>query len=247
MQSNATDPQNAQQPAIRQNDNLDNQGINQLGGTNRSSAYPNQLQSTYGSSAPGYHAQGQVTNSLNIDPALLAMGQGARQQTPTHQFNMHPGSQVTFAGNAFQQSFGPNAFQHSLITQGNQNMRLEGIEIPANNADQMNVDAHMFETSTHDFIGNSFLSKHGFDPTIPGYGPKSFDDKLKASILMPPPPLPSKAVAHSPVNNDYVVFAQHGGAHPSPSPDVTSSELMINSGGHSIGGNITMQESSTLR
>jgi hypothetical protein len=157
---------------------------------------------------------------------------------------MHPGSQVTFAGNAFQQSFGPNAFQHSLITQGNQNMRLEGIEIPANNADQMNVDAHMFETSTHDFIGNSFLSKHGFDPTIPGYGPKSFDDKLKASILMPPPPLPSKAVAHSPVNNDYVVFAQHGGAHPSPSPDVTSSELMINSGGHSIGGNITMQESS---
>jgi hypothetical protein len=244
MQFNAANHQNAQQPTISQSEVSDTQGYNQLGGTHRSSAYPNQLQSTYDSSAPGYHAQGQVTNSLNIDPALLAMGQGARQQTPTHQFNMHPGSQVTFAGNAFQQSFGPNAFQQSLITQGNQNMRLEGTETPADDAGQMNVDAHMFDTSTYDFSGNLFLSKHGFDPTISAYGLGSFHNKLKDSLLMPPPPLSPRALAYNPINNDYVVFAQQGGAHPSPSPDVTSAELMINSEGHSVGGTSAMQESS---
>lgn len=245
MQSNPTDPQNTQHTTISQTDTPDNQGINQLGGTNRSSAYPNQLQSTYDSSAPGYHAQGQVTNSLNIDPTLLAMGQGARQQPPVHQLNFHYGANVSFAGPAVQQSFAGNAFQQSLITQGNQNLRQEGTEPLANNAEQMNVDAQVLGASSHDFSdNNSFLSKLGLDPMMSGYGLGSFDKKLRDSLLMPPPPLPPKALAHNPVNNDFVVLAQHGGDHPIAFPDVFNSELVNSSEGHSLGGTSAMQESS---
>lgn len=139
-QFNAAD-QDTQQPTVSQNDAYETEGSVLFGGNHRSSNYPNQLHSTYDSSSSGYHAQGQVSNSLNVDPALLAMGQGVRPQPPIHQSNMHPGSQVTFAGNAFQQSFGGNAFQQSLITQGNQNMRVEGTEPAANDADQANEDA----------------------------------------------------------------------------------------------------------
>jgi hypothetical protein len=244
MQSNAAaDHQNVQQPTISHNDLSDTQGYNQLGGAHRSSAYPNQLQSTYDSSASGYHAQGQVTNSLNIDPALLAMGQGARQQPALQQFNMN-GAHVTFAAHSFPHNFGPNAFQQSSITQGNQNLRQEGTEPPANNADQMNVDTHVFDTSTHDFSDNSFLSKFEIDPTLPAYGLNSFNKKLRDSLLMPPPPLPPKALAHNLGNNDMVVFAQHGGDHQTAFPDVFDPELMNSGEGHSIGITSAMQESS---
>lgn len=130
--------QATQQPTVSQNDVYETQGPVLLAGNHPSSAIPNQLHSSYDSSSQGYHAQGQVTNSLNIDPALLALGQGARQQPPVPQLNFHAGAQVTFAAPAIQQSFAGNAFQQSLITQGNQNMRVEGTEPPAKDPDQMN-------------------------------------------------------------------------------------------------------------
>ena len=273
-ESNAAGHQNPQQPIVSHNDASDNQGINHLGGTNSSSAVPNQLQSTYDSSAGGYHAQGQVSNSLNIDPALLAMGQGARQ-IPAQQFNMHPGSQVTFAGNSFQQSYGGNAFQQSLITQGNQNMRLEGLESPANDADQMDEGAPMFDDLTDIFSdNNTFLSRYDFAPAVPAYPLDSFDDKFSDSLdyklsdsldykindslglmlppplpnktlgLMLPPPLPAKALAHNAGNNNYVVFAQQGDGHPTAYPNISGPGLVNSGEGYSFGGTSAIQESS---
>jgi hypothetical protein len=265
-ESNAAGHQNPQQPTVSHNDASDNQGINHLGGTNTSSAVPNQLQSTYDSSAGGYHAQGQVSNSLNIDPALLAMGQGARQ-IPTQQFNMHPGSQVTFAGNAFQHSYGGNAFQQSLITQGNQNMRIEGLESPANDADQMDEGAPMFDELSDIFSdNNTFISRYDFTPAVPAYPLDSFDDKInefldnkindslglmlppplpnKALGLMLPPPLPAKALAHNAGNNNYVVFAQQGDGHPTAYPNISGPELVNSGEGYSFGGTSAIQESS---
>lgn len=183
-----------------------------------------------------------MANSLNIDPALLALGQGVSPQPPIHQFNMHPGSQVTFAGNAFQQSFGGNAFQQSLNTQGNQNMRVEGTEPPANNADQANEDAHMFDASTSD--DNTFLSKYEFAPTMPEYGLDSLDSKPDPSHgLMLPRPLPPKALVPDTGNIDYVVYAQRDIVHSAAPSDVFSPELMNSGEGHTVGGASAMEES----
>ena len=191
LQLNRSD-QDTQQPDICQNDVYETQGPVLFGGNHPSLVIPNQLHSTYHPSAFVYHAQAQVTNCLNIDPALLALGQGVRPQPPIHQFNMHPGSQVTFAGNAFRQSFGGNAFRHSLITQGNQNMRVEGTEPPTNNADQANEDAHILDASTSD--DRTLLSKYENAPTMPAYGLDSLDSEPEPSHgLMLPPPLPLKA------------------------------------------------------
>lgn len=262
LQSNAADDhQDTQQPTISQNDISDTDGSVLLGGEHRSSAYTNQLHSTYESSSPGYHAQAPVTNNLNIDPALLALGQGARQQPPVQQFNMHPGSQVTFAGSAFQQSFGGNAFQQSLITQGNQMMRLEGIEQPTNDADPMDEGAPMFDESTQIFSDNnsvltkqdfdSIMSEFGLDSPIstydfkpPAFGLDSFHDKSNDSrVLMPPPPLPSKALAHN-IGNNLQVWTQRDIAHAAGFPDVSSSKFMPNGDDHSVGGTGAIQESS---
>jgi hypothetical protein len=109
----------------------------------------------------------------------------------------------------------------------------------------MNVDAHLFDTSTHDSNdNNSFLSKCESNPTMLGYGLNSYGNKLNDSLLMPPPPLPPKALAHNPVNNDYVVFAQHGGDDQIAFPGVFDPELMNSGEGHSIGITSAMQESS---
>ncbi|KAM0713115.1 hypothetical protein Q7P35_000567 [Cladosporium inversicolor] len=262
LQSNAADHPNTQQHTVSQNNISDTEGPVLLGGEHRSSAYASQLHSTYESSSPGYHAQAPVTNNLNIDPALLALGQGARQQPPVQQFNMHPGSQVTFAGNAFQQSFGGNAFQQSLITQGNQMMRFEGIEQPTNDADQMDEGAPMFHESTQIFSeNNSVLTKLDFDPTMPAYGLgsplssydfeppafglDSFRDKSNDSrVLMPPPPLPSKALAHNIGNKNFQVWTQRDIAHAVGFPDVSRSKFMPNGDDHSVGGTGAIQESS---
>jgi hypothetical protein len=177
---------------------------------------------------------------------------------------MHPGSQVTFAGNAFQQSFGGNAFQQSLITQGNQNMRLEGIEPPVNDADQMDEGAPMFDASTHVFSdNNTFLRKFDFDPTMtaygldsplskydfepatPTFGLDSFHDKPDDSLgRMLPPPLPLKALAHNTGNNNFQVWAQQGSVNPSSFSDVSGPYFTDKGDDHSVGGASAMQESS---
>jgi hypothetical protein len=227
---------------VSQNDAYETEGPVLFGGNHRSSNYPNQLHSTYDSSSSGYHAQGQVSNSLNIDPALLAMGQGVRPQPPIHQFNMHPGSQVTFAGNAFQQSFGGNAFQQSLITQGNQNMRVEGTEPPANDADQANEDAQMFDASFSD--NDTSLSKYEPAPAMPAPGLDSLHSKPDHSHdLMLPPPLPLKDLAHNTGNNDYIIFTQLNGVHSAASPDVFSPKFMNSGDGYTVGGASAMEES----
>ena len=244
-QFNAAD-QDTQQPTVSQNDAYETEGPVLFGGNHRSSNYPNQLHSTYDSSASGYHAQGQVSNSLNIDPALLAMGQGVRPQPPIHQFNMHPGSQVTFAGNAFQQSFGGNAFQQSLITQGNQNMRVEGTEPAANDRDQMNEDARMYQESTHELGDNDICSeKYDFEPKLPARDLDSFHNKPNDSHgLVLPPPRPLEAVTHNIGDNDFQVWAQMGSLHPTTLPDTFSPEFMDNGDDHTVGGASAMQESS---
>jgi endonuclease V-like protein UPF0215 family len=245
LQFNAADRQGAQQTTVSQTDVYETQGPVLLGGNQPSSAIPNQLQSTYDSSSQGYHAQGQVTNSLNIDPALLALGQGARQQPAVPQLNFHAGAQVTFAAPAIQQSFAGNAFQQSLITQGNQNMRVEGTEPSANDADQMNEGAPMFEAPNHDFNdNNSFLSKYDLDTMTPAYGLESFHKKPDDSHgLMLPPPLPFKALARNIGNNDYQVFAQQGGVHPTGFSDVFNADPMNSGDNHTVGGASAMQES----
>ena len=234
--SNATDHQTTHQPASS-GQNVISGGTrvhNQHGGNRHTSANFDQLDRTYNFSSSGYHSQGQVTNSLNIDPALSPWRHDGRQQTPLHQFNMHPGSHVTFAGNSFQQS---------NITQGNQNLRVQGIEPLANDSDQKNEDNKRFE----DFLNNSgdddtFLSKHYHETTMPADGLGSFHNKSMGT--MGPPPLPIKAVARNTGRNNFFVYTQRSSVNPASSPHASSPELMNSNDDQSVGGASATQESS---
>ena len=168
LQSRTAGHPNAHQPDPGQSTiSGGDRGNIQHGGSLNNSAHPSQLHATNESSASGYHAQGQVSNNLNIDPALLALGQGVG--TPNSpQFHMHPGSQLNISGNAFQHRLGGNACQQNLITQGNQNLRLEGTEPAANDADKMEEGDRTFNGFTKDITDDtdSFFDKFLFNPTM---------------------------------------------------------------------------------
>jgi hypothetical protein len=149
---------------------------------------------------------------------------------------MHPGSQVTIAGNAFQQSF---------IMAGNQNLQLQGTEPSVNDGNQMTEDAQMFKDFLHEAGDNdSSPNRYAYDQRMPAYGPNSFPNKSKdARGLMPPPLLP-RGVARNTAGNDFLVFTEHGGAQPVTPSHASSSELMNSNDDQSVSGASAMQESS---
>jgi hypothetical protein len=141
--------------------------------------------------------QGQVINSLHIDPALTAQRQGAYLQAPAPQTNLYNGARAIFSGHPFQQ------------LQGNQNVQSQATAQPVDNDDHNDGDAQMFKDFLHEFSYNdSSPNKYEYDQTMPAHGLDTFHNNYKDPYDgMPPPSLP-KAAALKAGGYDFMIYTQ---------------------------------------